>query len=155
MHTRHILNPNSTIDPIVHQRTIKNAYDNDEHYTQNLDYFMELVKELEDDAEDFDFEQEMHYSLYNSDTFEYLVSSNPYVIKQVPTHLLTTRMIDEIVNNYPNSFDLLCSCEIDIDQETCEKILDQMEGFSDFYDADTYENIIELFLDLFSGVYCV
>jgi len=145
---RHTMHPNSTIDLKMHQEIIKRSYDNGRHYTQNLDYFIELVRELENDAEEFDFEEEMHHSLYNSNTFEYLVASNPYVIKQVPENLVTTRMIDEIVNNCPLSFNILCGCEVVMNQGICKKILDQMESSDDFYDATVYENIIHLFPNL-------
>ena len=144
------LKPGSSIDPEMHQSVLKKAFYDSNHYTKNLDYFMELVRELGDAADEFDFKNEMDESIYNSNTFEYLVSENFYVIVKVPENLLTRTMIDLVIQNCSFSYSLLCEHVMEEpDKETCEKILDKMIDFDfDERSANAYEFIIQTYPDL-------
>ena len=125
-----------------------------QNYASDVCYFSELVKMLGDEADEFDYKREMHPCIYNSQTFEKLVSINFIVLKQVPESMITKMMIDTIVRDHPRSFDFLCECNIDVDEQICKDILNVSCAFGS-YDNEVYNQIIEYFPHLSDYFYAL
>jgi len=132
MKTQHSLIPNSKIDPQIHSKIIDRLGESEIiDYTTSAEYFFELVMESEDEADEINYKQEMHPIIYNCDTFEFLVGANFHVLKQVPVSMITNQMIDSVISNHPMSFWFLLECGVDVTEDMCHSIIDQM------YDLDS------------------
>lgn len=138
----------------IHNQILNSMNINQQNYTSDVCYFYELVKILGDEADEFDYKKEMHPCIYNSETFEKFVSINFFVLKKVPESMITQTMIDTVIQNYPRSFDFLCECNIDVDEQMCKDILSVTCAFGS-YDNEVYNQIIEYFPHLSEYFYAL